>query len=134
MHKWHYCQPIGVKKMKKEFIERMKELLLAEKKEIVSTLMQNSADFKHIVETMETKDVVDMASDDIDRKMIETIGTQHMNHLSLIDNALSRIEQGQYGLCIKCHNAIPEPRLEAIPSALLCIECKSKDEKQKRLG
>ncbi len=134
MHKWQCCQPIGVKKMEKEFIERMKELLLAEKKDIVSTLMQNSADFKHIVETMETKDVVDIASDDIDRKMIETIGTQQMNRLSLIDNALARIEQGRYGLCMKCNKPIPAPRLEAIPSALLCIDCKSKDEKQKRMG
>ena len=134
MHKWQCCQPIGVKKMEKEFIEKMKELLLAEKKDIVSTLMQNSADFKHIVETMETKDVVDIASDDIDRKMIETIGTQQMNRLNLIDNALSRIEQGRYGLCMKCNKPIPIPRLEAIPAAVLCIECKSKDEKQKRMG
>ena len=120
--------------MEKEFIEKMKELLLAEKKDIVSTLMQNSADFKHIVETMETKDVVDIASDDIDRKMIETIGTQQMNRLNLIDNALSRIEQGRYGLCMKCNKPIPTPRLEAIPFAVLCIDCKSKDEKQKRMG
>lgn len=134
MHKWQCCQPIGVKKMEKEFIERMKELLLADKNEIVSTLMQNSADFKHIVETMETKDVVDIASDDIDRKMIETIGTQQMNRLTVIDNALARIEQGRYGLCMRCNKPIPEARLEAIPSAVLCVECKSKDEKQKRLG
>ena len=120
--------------MEKEFIEKMKELLLAEKENIINTLMQNSADFKHIVETMETKDVVDIASDDIDRKMIETIGTQHMNRLSLIDNALSRIEQGRYGLCMKCNKPIPKTRLEAIPSAVLCIDCKSKDEKQKRIG
>ncbi len=134
MHKWQCCQPIGVKKMEKEFIEKMKELLLADKNEIVGTLIQNSADFKHIVETMETKDVVDIASDDIDRKMIETIGTQQMNRLTLIENALARIEQGRYGLCMRCNKPIPEARLEAIPSAVLCIDCKSKDEKQKRLG
>ncbi|MBQ1197775.1 MAG: TraR/DksA C4-type zinc finger protein, partial [Spirochaetaceae bacterium] len=55
-----------------------------------------------------------------------------LNRLKLIDSALSRIEQGKYGLCMKCGKKIPQARLEAIPYALMCIECKSADERRNR--
>jgi RNA polymerase-binding transcription factor DksA len=43
-----------------------------------------------------------------------------------------RIEQGKYGLCLKCGKRIPQERLEAIPYAFLCINCKSDDERKNR--
>lgn len=122
----------GVLKMEKEFIEKMKEALFECKDEIIKHLMINNEDFRQIVETMETKDVIDIASDDVDRKMLEAVGSKELNRLKLIDSALGRIEQGKYGLCMKCSARIPQERLEAIPYALLCITCKGQDEKQNR--
>jgi RNA polymerase-binding transcription factor DksA len=57
------------------------------------------------------------------------MGTQDLNRLKLMDNALARIEQGWYGLCMRCGKLIPQARLEAIPYAVLCIDCKSAEEK-----
>ena len=54
--------------MDKEFIEKMKESLLAMKRDLLEQLMDNNADFKQIVDGMESKDVLDIAVDDIDRK------------------------------------------------------------------
>lgn len=118
--------------MEKEFYEKMKKSLIDLKEEIVSQLMANNADFREIVEGMESKDVIDVAADDIDRKMLEAVGSKDVNRLKLIDSALTRIEQGKYGLCMKCGKKIPQERLEAIPYALLCIECKSADERRNR--
>jgi DnaK suppressor protein len=42
--------------------------------------------------------------------------------LTQINNALDRIEAGTYGTCERCGKVIPEARLNAIPSATLCIE------------
>ena len=78
---------------------------------------------------MESKDVIDVAADAMDRKLLETMGTQDLNRLKLMDNALARIEQGRYGLCMRCGKLIPQARLEAIPYAVLCIDCKSAEEK-----
>jgi RNA polymerase-binding transcription factor DksA len=64
--------------------------------------------------------------------MLEALGAKDVNKLKLIDSALSRIEQNKYGLCIKCGKKIPQERLEAIPSALLCVECKTEDERKNR--
>ena len=118
--------------MEQSFTEKMKESLLELKKEILAQLVTTNADFKEIAEGKDAKDDVDIASDVIDRKLLEAMGTKDLNLLKLIDSALARIEQGKYGLCMKCGHKIPQARLEAIPYALMCIECKSADEKRHR--
>ncbi len=118
--------------MEKEFTEQMKEALYVLKKEIIDTLLVNNEDFRAIVEGIDPKDFADIASDDMDRKMLEVIGTKDLKRMKLIDSAISRIEQGKYGLCMKCGKKIPRERLEAIPYALMCIECQSADERRNR--
>ena len=118
--------------MEKDFVGKMKESLLSLKQEIIDTLVSNNEDFRAIVEGLDPKDVADIASDDIDRKMLETIGSKDMKRMRLIDSALTRIEQGKYGSCMRCGKKIPKERLEAIPYALMCIECQSADERRNR--
>jgi len=47
-----------------------------------------------------------------------------------IDNALSRLELGTYGICAGCANQIPPRRLEALPFATLCVGCQSAVDKR----
>ena len=116
----------------REFITKMEKFLSDQKREIISNLVASSEDFREIVEAMDPKDLADVASDDIDRKMIEAMGSQELKRLGMIDSALTRIKQGKYGLCMKCGKKIPHERLEAIPYALMCIECKTAEEKRNR--
>ncbi len=118
--------------MEKEFLDKMKAILLANKKEIIDQLTSNSSDMKHIIETMDTKDDIDLASDTIDATLIDTLSTKDLNRIKLIDSALTRMEQGKYGLCVKCGKPIAQARLEAIPHALMCINCKSEEERRNR--
>ncbi|MDR0502779.1 MAG: TraR/DksA family transcriptional regulator [Treponema sp.] len=118
--------------MDQEFLDKMETSLSALKAEIVDNLVASSEDFKEIMEGMDPKDLADIASDDIDRRMIEVIGSQELKRLKSIEAALTRIKQGKYGHCIKCGKRIPQDRLIAIPYALMCIECKSEDERRNR--
>jgi RNA polymerase-binding protein DksA len=115
-----------------EFLQKMETSLSALKSEIVDNLIASNQDFREIMEGMDAKDLADVASDDIDRKMIEAIGSQELKRLKLIESALTRIKQGKYGHCIKCSKRIPQERLVAIPYALMCIECKSEEERRNR--
>jgi RNA polymerase-binding protein DksA len=45
-------------------------------------------------------------------------------HLTAVEYALKKLENGTYGLCDACGNHIPLARLEAIPEASLCLDCK----------
>jgi DnaK suppressor protein len=118
--------------MEKEFIAEMKAKLIVQRNQILDSLATQNEDFKKLVETVEAGDVVDMAADVVDRTMLDSLGTQDANRLQLINNALGRIERGIYGHCLKCNKEIPHARLEALPYAFLCIECKNKEERKNR--
>ena len=117
---------------RQDFIPKMQKTLEDQKREIISNLVAGNEDFKEIVEAMDPKDLADVASDDMDRKMIEAIGAQDLKRLRMIDSALTRIQQGKYGICVKCSKKIPNERLDALPYALMCIECKTLEEKRSR--
>lgn len=118
--------------MEKEFVEKMREKLLEQRKTILESLAVQNADLKKIVETTDTGDVIDVASDVIDGNMLESLNAQDSNRLRMINNALDRIKQDKYGLCLRCGKEIPHERLEALPYAFMCIECKSRDERRNR--
>ena len=48
--------------------------------------------------------------------------------LTMIDDALQKIDEGQYGICDKCGQEINKDRLEIMPSTTMCYRCKVKDE------
>jgi DnaK suppressor protein len=49
--------------------------------------------------------------------------------LAEIDAALARIDEGVYGTCCRCGGRIGDERLEALPWATKCIECKRVEER-----
>lgn len=120
----------GAKTDWQEFVDSMERSLLGQKAEIVENLIAGNNDFREVIGGMDAKDIADVASDDIDRQMIEAIGSQEVKRLKLIDSAVARIRQGRYGLCSKCGMKIPKERLLALPYALMCVECKSKEERR----
>lgn len=53
--------------------------------------------------------------------LVDSIKSQ----LDDVDGALTRIEAGNYGLCAQCGTEISAERIEARPSSILCVDCKS---------
>jgi DnaK suppressor protein len=54
---------------------------------------------------------------------------QLRDQITEIDHALQKIKEGTYGLCDICGKPIAANRLEALPAAILCIDCKAKHAK-----
>jgi len=46
--------------------------------------------------------------------------------LADVDRALAKLDEGSYGICDRCGRPITPERLEAIPSATLCVTCRSR--------
>jgi RNA polymerase-binding protein DksA len=116
--------------MDKKFLEKMEKTLVTQKKALIADLISSNDDLKAVIKNEEPGDLADIAGEDIDRKMLEAKGIAELNRLKSIESAITRIKQGHYGSCIKCGKPIPKDRLEALPFALMCVECKTLDERK----
>jgi DnaK suppressor protein len=78
-------------------------------------------------------DPADRATVESDRSFTLRIRDRERKLISKIKAALTRMEDGTYGLCDECGEEIGVPRLKARPVTKLCINCKSKQEQDEQL-
>ncbi len=71
----------------------------------------------------------DSAAETLDRGIELSLEDNAEHLLEAIDSALARIDAGAYGMCERCGAAIAHERLEALPWATKCIECKRLEER-----
>ena len=76
----------------------------------------------------EVQDRGDEANADQWREANAAMIDHHVDEISGIQAALSRVDSGTYGLCVDCGESIGFQRLQAYPSANRCLECQSKAE------
>ena len=76
----------------------------------------------------EVQDRGDEANTDQWRETNAAMIDHHVDEISGIQAALSRVESGTYGLCVDCGEQIGFQRLQAYPSANRCLACQSKAE------
>lgn len=118
--------------MDENFVAGIKETLLAQRATIMAALEEQTTDLKNLVKPIESGDEVDIATDAVDRTLLDSLSAQDSMRLKQIDNALDRIRTGKYGICLACGKEIPQARLEAIPYAFMCISCASAEERRHR--
>ena len=111
--------------MDTNFIESIQEKLKTERSEIVRSLSAQSDDMKNLIKPQESGDEVDVASDAIDRNLLDSLGAKDAERHNMIDSALERIRLGRYGICISCGKEIPKERLEVLPYTVMCVNCAS---------
>lgn len=73
--------------------------------------------------------MADTATETVGREIDYTLEETDARLLAAIDQALTRIDAGTYGVCVNCGAQIAPERLEAMPWATLCIDCKRKEER-----
>jgi RNA polymerase-binding protein DksA len=61
-----------------------------------------------------------------ERSRLIALVESHRANLREVEAALARMDVGTYGSCVRCGNPIGPERLEALPWAALCIDCKHK--------
>jgi RNA polymerase-binding protein DksA len=81
-------------------------------------------------ETAYDNHLADTATETYDRELDYTLEENSEHVLADIDAALKRIEEGTYGICTNCRKPIAVERLEALPWATLCIDCKRDGERR----
>jgi DnaK suppressor protein len=70
-----------------------------------------------------TNHMADDGSDVYERERLLTIQIELAERISRVEGALSRLENGTFGVCERCREPIAAGRLEALPFAQYCISC-----------
>ncbi|MFC2011821.1 TraR/DksA family transcriptional regulator [Chloroflexota bacterium] len=71
------------------------------------------------------------ASESLELEKRLALEKQVRDNLTAVEHALQKFEEGTYGQCDSCGKPIAPERLEALPQASLCVDCKAKDAKGK---
>jgi DnaK suppressor protein len=73
----------------------------------------------------------DQAIRDVIQELALKLGDRESRTVAEIDQALMRMKEGSYGLCVRCGKAIEERRLEAVPTARYDAACQTEIENAK---
>ena len=76
--------------------------------------------------------MADMASDVSQQDLLLKLASSERELLLSIDEALRRIDDGEYGFCLSCKKKISKTRLKAMPKASHCLACQEDQEKSIR--
>ena len=118
--------------MNKRDLQRFRKLLLAQRKRIVEGNVAKTLAGDIHVDPDDFPDEIDIASSEVNLQFAGRLREREQGLLGKIDAALKKIDNGEYGECKMCGEAIGVARLRARPVAELCIECKSEQEKLER--
>lgn len=113
-------------------VQKFRKVLESQMESILHNGKVMRADFH--VSTDDLFDEADLASSDIDQNMRMRLGNRENLYVKKVKQALDRIEEGVYGECLGCGEEIGLKRLEARPTAELCIVCKEEEEKKENLS
>lgn len=115
--------------MEKEKLDSFRAMLVELKRRLSSdyekTLESASEEFGS-----EVPDMNDEATRTMSRRLLMSIGDKSLDTLRQIEEALERIDDGEYGICAECEEPIPEGRLELVPHAIFCVRCQEQIEKK----
>ncbi len=76
-----------------------------------------------------TQDPADMAANAYTKELLISMSANDRQLLTQIDEAVRRIEAGEYGECVNCGEPVQDKRLEAVPWARFCLRCQDLQER-----
>lgn len=113
--------------------EHFRVALLEERKRVLDAIdyLHEESPRPHARDTEMALDnhLAENASLTLEQEMDDTLEQNSGHVLQAIDDALARIEAGSFGTCVTCGGEIALERLEAIPYATQCIDCKRREER-----
>lgn len=118
--------------MDKSTTEEFRALLQQQLDELLREAGKTATDMAD--EKTNFPDPTDRASLESDRNFELRIRDRERKLISKIREALERLEEGTYGLCESCEEAIGTARLKARSVTTMCIDCKTEQERQEKIG
>lgn len=126
-------KPAAAKKgYSKTELEHFRKIIMEKRQEILEELdslrgrIMDQTTGEYEVENSAYSLHMEQGTDTMEREKAFLFASREGKFLNYLDDALKRIEQGSYGFCNDCGTLIEKERLEAVPHAQLCVDCKVK--------
>jgi DnaK suppressor protein len=114
--------------MDKKKVKAYRDKLLARRESLFSQVTE--AEMSSRERDLEaTQDPADMAANAYTKELLISMSANDRKLLQLIDEALERVERGEYGECVNCGEPLTEKRLDAVPWARYCLKCQDLQER-----
>lgn len=114
--------------MDKKHLEKYRKKLAEKRHEIIKEFQNNVNYRRESVADDGTQDIADKANMAYNKEFIFSLTDAERDLLQLIDDALSRLDENEFGACVSCGNEIKSARLEAVPWARYCLNCQELQE------
>ncbi len=118
------------RKLNKKERDEFRAMLTAKKESITRKLTDTITESKEM-ESNVAQDLVDKAETSYTKEFLLSLSDGDREKLLLIDEALKRLEHGEFGVCQVCGKDIGLKRLEAIPWTPYCIDDQEKAEQER---
>jgi DnaK suppressor protein len=115
--------------MRKRELERFREMLEERRGELLDKSQRTAGEGRNTI-SEGGEDYVDDAVTSYTREFLLSLSGFERRQLALVEDALSRIEDGSYGECQMCGESVPVARLKAIPWARYCVSCQEVVERE----
>ena len=118
--------------MRAKELEKFKKTLLSQKEELLNnTRRMIKEEAQHSPDDL--ADETDLAVSEVSQNLALRLRDRERILLQKIEVALSKIQNGTYGVCDACEEDIEPKRLEARPVATMCIACKEEQEHKEKV-
>lgn len=107
--------------------ESHREALIKKQKELIDVFNRDRA-HGNAQPDDGIQDLADKAASAYSKELNFSLSDQERQNLVLVDEALTRIDEGTFGVCTHCATVIGEKRLNAIPWTAFCIDCQELQE------
>jgi DnaK suppressor protein len=101
---------------------------LLKKKEDLDRMVSKTELYGREADEDTSQDVADKAASSYTKEFLFSHSSSERSIMQLVDEALARVDDGTFGVCVACENSIQARRLEAVPWTRYCISCQEKQE------
>jgi DnaK suppressor protein len=113
---------VGIFAIGMEELKRYEDILMAKRRDLSGLRAEDGSLVPPASAT--DGDAMDMARADVEAEIQADLRQRNSQLLMVIEDALTRIRDGRFGICMGCDEPIAKPRLEAVPWTDLCRGCK----------
>ncbi|HEU5320474.1 MAG TPA: TraR/DksA C4-type zinc finger protein [Methylomirabilota bacterium] len=113
--------------MEQKKLKTYREKLIQKKEEILVAYNKNK-NYGTEADEEGAQDVADKAASSYTKEFLFSLSNNERDVLQLVEEALTRVNTDDFGVCVVCEDEMDRKRLEAVPWAKRCLTCQEKQE------